>query len=60
MGEENNLELLNLLQLDSITIPFSIPSVILERAPSSVQAFGNPGFWVALDSFGILWLSNYF
>lgn len=60
MGEENNLELLNLLQLDSITIPFNFPLVVLKRAPSSVQACGNPGFWFALDSFGILWLSNYF
>lgn len=62
MGGENNLfnKLFNLLQPDSITIPLSLSLAILKRAPSSVQAFGNPGVWFALDSFGILWLSNYF
>lgn len=49
MREENKFELLNLLQLNSITIPFSFPLYILKRAPSSVQAFGNPGFlWNSL------------
>ena len=57
VGRKSLMEL-NLLQLHSLTKPFSFSLVILKRAPPSAQAFGNPSF--ALNSFGILWLSVYF
>lgn len=58
-GRRKSLTELNLLQLDSITISFSFSLVILKRAPSSVQAFGNPLLpWIPSEFSGCLTISK--
>lgn len=58
-GRRKSLTELNLVQLDSITIPFSFSLVILKRAPSSVQAFGNPLLpWIPSEFSGCLTISK--